>query len=339
MGAEKGGRKYWVGFDLGGTKMMAGVFDSAFRRVGLSRKRTKAYVGAGGGVNRILDLMKAAMDEAKISPTEVAGIGVGVPGPLDLKRGVVLQMPNLGWGKVPLQKKIEKKFGCSVVLANDVDAGTYGEYLFGAGRGARCLLGVFPGTGIGGACVYEGQIFRGAGRSCLEIGHLRVVPGGPLCGCGRRGCLEAVASRLAIATQTVAAIHRGEAPHLAAHVGTDLSEIRSGVLKEAIQKGDRVIERILRDAAAQLGSAIASMVNLLAPDVIVLGGGLAEAFPDLYRTECSRVVAEEVMASFRGTYRIAIAKLGDDATIVGAAALAANPGAIELSVQRAKGSR
>ncbi len=335
MGSGNGKRKYWVGFDLGGTKMMAGIYDSEFKRIGVARKKTKGREGAAVGVGRILDLVDEALKEAKVSSGEVAGIGCGVPGPLDLKKGVVLQMPNLGWDNVPLRKRLEDKYQCPAVLANDVDAGAYGEFRFGAGRGARCLLGVFPGTGIGGACIYEGRILRGANRSCMEIGHIRVVADGPLCGCGRRGCLESVASRLAIATQVLAAAYRGEAPHLAERVGADLSEIRSGVLKDAIEQGDKAVERILRTAAAQLGSGIASLVNILAPDIIVLGGGLAEAFPDLYRKECERAIEEEVMASFRGSYRLAIAELGDDAVIAGAAALAANPAAMGLALSSA----
>jgi len=328
MAPENGKGKYWIGFDLGGTKMLASVFDSDFRRLTATRKKTKARDGGAAGVKRIVELVHETLDEAKIAPEQVGGIGVGVPGPLDLKKGVILQLPNLGWTDVPLRKKLEEEFRCPAILANDVDVGTLGEYRFGAGRGARCVLGVFPGTGIGGACIYEGKILRGSNRSCLEIGHLRVVAGGALCGCGRRGCLETVASRLAIATQAAAAVFRGEAPNLGEIAGTDIAQIRSGALSEAIKKGDKVISDILREAAAALGSGIASVVNLLSPDVVVLGGGLVEAFPDLYRKECGRAIEAEIMASFRDTYKLAIAELGDFAGVTGAAALAANPEAL-----------
>ncbi len=328
MGSENGKNKCWVGFDLGGTKMLAAVFDSDFKRLAVARKKTKAREGGSSGVKRILDLVHEALAEAKIGVEQVGGIGVGVPGPLDLKKGVILELVNLGWTDVPLRKKLEEEFKAPAILANDVDVGTYGEYRFGAGKGARCVLGVFPGTGIGGACIYEGKILRGANRSCLELGHVKVAPYGPRCGCGRRGCLETVASRLAISAQAAIAVFRGQAPHLGEIAGTDIAQIRSGALAEAIKQGDKIIEDILREAAAWLGSGIASAVNLLAPDVIVLGGGLVEAFPDLYRKECARAIEAEVMASFRDTYKIAVAELGDFAGVTGAAALAANPAAL-----------
>lgn len=328
MAPENGKGKFWVGFDLGGTKMLASVFDADFKRLTATRKKTKAREGGAAGVKRIIELIHETLDEARVTPEQLGGIGVGVPGPLDLKKGVILQLPNLGWTDVPLRKKLEEEFRCPAVLANDVDVGTYGEYRFGAGRGARCVLGVFPGTGIGGACIYEGRILRGTNRSCLEIGHIRVMRGGVLCGCGRRGCLETVASRLAIAAQAAVAVFRGEAPNLGEIAGTDIAQIRSGALAEAIRRGDKVIEGILRDAASALGSGIASVVNLLAPDVIVLGGGLVEAFPDLYRKECGRAIESEIMASFRDTYRLAVAELGDYAGVTGAAALAATPDAL-----------
>ncbi len=328
MASDNGKNKHWIGFDLGGTKMLASVFDPDFKRLSATRKKTKAREGGSSGVRRIIELIHETLDEAHVAPGQLGGIGVGVPGPLDLKKGVILQLPNLGWSDVPLRKKLEEEFPCPAVLANDVDVGTYGEYRFGAGKGARCVLGVFPGTGIGSACIYEGRILRGTNRSCLEIGHLRVVNGGALCGCGRRGCLETVASRLAISAQAAAAVFRGEAPNLGEIAGTDLAQIRSGALSEAIKRGDKVVENILREAAAALGSGIASVVNLLSPDVIVLGGGLVDAFPDLYRKECGRAIEAEVMASFRDTYKLAVAELGDYAGVTGAAALAANPEAL-----------
>ncbi|MFO7732681.1 MAG: ROK family protein, partial [Candidatus Aminicenantes bacterium] len=191
-------RTHWLGFDLGGTKMMAVVFDGDFRGVASARAKTQGAEGAAEVLERIRSTILEALGKAGLGLSDLAGIGVGCPGPLDLDRGVILHAPNLGWHDVPLKETLEKKFKCPTVIANDVDAGTYGEYRFGAARGARCVLGVFPGTGIGGACIYEGRILRGRTGSCMEIGHVRVQAEGRLCGCGQRGCLESVASRLAI---------------------------------------------------------------------------------------------------------------------------------------------
>jgi len=318
----KSGARYVVGFDLGGTKMMAVVFDKDGKDLGRRRRKTKAFLGVKPGLERIRETISHALEVAGIDAGRLAGIGIGAPGPLDPERGVLLDLPNLGWKNVRLGDELEKAFGCPVTVINDVDAGTYGEYRFGAGKGKRCVLGVFPGTGIGGGCVYDGTIIRGKSISAMEIGHLCVQPGGSLCGCGRRGCLETVASRLTIAQACVAAAYRGEAPYLQEQVGMDLAKVRSGVLADAIANGDTVIESIVRDAAGWLGRGIASVVNLLAPDVVVLGGGLVEAMPKLYLGAVEKQARAQVMPSFEKSFEVAVAQLGDDSAVRGAAAWA-----------------
>lgn len=313
----------WVGFDLGGTKMLAGVFDSRFRLIMAKRKRTRTDEGARAGVARMIGLIHEALAAAKVGPKALGGIGIGTPGPLDMDKGTLIYAPNLGWKNVPLRKRFEAEFGCPVAVINDVDAGTYGEYVGGAARGSRSVLGVFPGTGIGGGFVYEGRLVRGRTQSCMEIGHMKVMPQGRLCGCGQRGCLETVASRLAIAAEAAMAVYRGEAPALARLAGTDLAKIRSRSLAGAIRAGDQVVESIVRRAASFVGLAVANTVNLLAPDLVVLGGGLIEAMPRLFIEEVRTAAAGQVMAAFRGTFKVIKAELGDNAAITGAAALAA----------------
>jgi glucokinase len=223
---------------------------------------------------------------------------------------------------MPLRKALEKEFPCPVILCNDVDAGTFAEWRFGAAQGARCVVGVFPGTGIGGSCVYEGKLLRGRVSSCMEIGHLHMRTQGQLCGCGQRGCLETVASRLAISARAAEAAYRGNAPYLLEHSGTTLTSIRSRVLAKAIAAGDEAVEDIVLHAARQLGLAIVSVVNLLAPDVVVLGGGLIEALPKPFLAEARQAVQHQAMKPFRKT-QVVIAKLGDDAAVLGAALVAA----------------
>ena len=322
-------KRYWLGFDLGGTKMYGVLFDHKFNVVASDRKKTRGEQGAGGSIDRMIEIINKVLEEARIDRSRLGGIGMGTPGPLDLNKGVVLEAPNLGWRNVELKEIFEKKFKCPVAVANDVDAGTYGEYRFGAGQKARCVVGVFPGTGIGGGCVYEGKVLRGKTGSCMEIGHLLVQPNGRLCGCGRRGCLETVASRLAISAECATAAFRGEAPVLLKLAGTDLANIRSGTLAEAIQKGDKVVEKIVRNAAKQIGVAIGSVVNLLAPDVVVLGGGLVEAMKGLFLEEARAAFAKRAMNSFLKSTEIVAAKLDDNATALGAAALAAEAAEIK----------
>jgi glucokinase len=314
--------RLWIGFDLGGTKMNAILFDGKFNVVGRRRKKSRGSEGVESGVERIVAGIAKLLEEALMTKERLGGIGIGCPGPLDLEEGVILEAPNLGWKNVHLKKLLEKEFGCPVHVCNDVDAGVYGEYRFGAAIGARTALGVFPGTGIGGGMVYEGRIFRGKTGSCLEIGHVPVVTDGAICGCGRRGCLETVASRLALSAEIAKAAYRGQAPNILRVAGTDLANIRSGSIKESIEAGDKIVEEIVRDGAIRLGIALAGTVNLLAPDVIVLGGGLVEALPKLFLDEVGKTLAKQVMPSYLKTYELKIAKLGDDAGAMGAASWA-----------------
>lgn len=315
-------RDHWVGFDLGGTKMLAGVYDDGFVLKGQKRRKTKAHIGAKAGLQRMVRTIGEALAAAGIAPGRLAGIGVGCPGPLDLNRGVVLETPNMGWKNVNVAKAISAAFNCPAIIVNDVDAGVYGEYRFGAARGARCVVGVFPGTGIGGGCVYEGSIIRGRIGSCMEIGHLPVTADGPLCGCGRRGCLETYAARPAIAAACVAAVHRGEAPHLLEIAGADAGNIRSKAIADSIKAGDAAVERIVREAARRLGWVMAGVVNLLAPDVVLLGGGLVEAMPGIFLPEVEAAIKARVMASMEGIFRVVVAELGGAAGATGAAAWA-----------------
>lgn len=319
---KAGARPFTVGFDLGATKMMAVVLDGRMEPVARRRRKTRGDQSRHFGIDRIVETIHDALDEAGVSIRKVGSIGIGVPGAVDMDRGFVPFMPNLGWRNMPVRARLQKELGCPVAVLNDVDAGVYGEYRFGAGSGARCVLGVFPGTGIGGGCVYEGRILRGSHLSCMEIGHIPVVPDGLRCGCGRRGCLETVASRLAVAAATATATVQGAAPHLSETNGTSMSGIRSSTLKAAIAAGDTVVEDILKEAARWLGVGVATAVNMLLPDVVVLGGGLVEAFPSMFRTEVGRSARDHVMPAFRHEFKIRVAALGDDATAIGAAAWA-----------------
>jgi glucokinase len=313
-------KKAWLGFDLGGTKMLCAAFNAEFELLGRRRRKTKGFEGAKAGLERMIETIHQTLAEAQLDVSHLGGIGVGCPGSIDLEKGVLLESANLGWKGVKLREALQNALGCPAVVINDVDAGVYGEYRFGAAKAARCAVGVFPGTGIGGGCVYEGRIFRGQQFSCMEIGHIQVSNSGRLCGCGRTGCLETEASRLAIAAEAAKAAFRGEAPHLMKIAGTDLSKIRSGQLAESIQAGDAAVERIVRRAAGILGAAVGDLVNLLLPDVVVLGGGLVEAMPELILKGVAQGADSRIMPSFAKSVKIVAAKLGDDATIRGAAA-------------------
>jgi glucokinase len=314
----------WAGFDLGGTKMRVTVFDDDGQPIAEGDAKTKGFHGLNSGVRRMASLIEEVREKARAEAGRVrlAGVGLACPGPVNVRTGVLRELPNLGWRNVPLGRLLARATGVPVTVLNDVDAGTYGEYRFGAGRGGQCVVGVFPGTGVGGGCVWRGQLLTGAEWSALEIGHLPVMPRGPLCGCGQRGCLEALCNRLAIAQAAAAAAYRGEAPHLLKDAGTDLQNIRSRALAKSIADGDVAVERIVRQAAGWLGVGVAAAVNLLAPDIVVLGGGLVEAMPQIYIEEVEQTARKRVMRTYRDAFRVALAKLGDGAAVAGAAAWA-----------------
>ena len=322
MGKGQPGKDHWIGFDLGGTKMLAVVFDDNFQVVGRARKKTKGHEGMKAGLERINAVIDEACKDSGIRIADVRGLGIGCPGPLDLKAQLIHEAPNLGWKDVPIGKSITDHFGFPVTVANDVDAGVFGEYKFGAGNHARCVVGIFPGTGIGGGCVYEGKLIRGANCSCMEIGHIPILPNGPLDGAGNSGSLESIASRLAIAGAAAQAGFRGQAPKLRERAGTDLSEIRSGALKAAVQAGDKAVESIINHAAEHLATGVVTIVHLLAPDVIVFGGGLIEALGSQILPVVEKNARKRILESMRNVFQLVEAELGDDAGVMGAAALA-----------------
>lgn len=312
----------WIGFDLGGTKMLAVVYDADFKQLGKSRKKTKGHEGKSAGLKRINGVIEDALKDADVKASQVKGLGIGCPGPLDLEKKMIRVAPNLGWENAEVGKSIESEFGFPVAVANDVDAGVFGEYMFGAGKGKRCVAGIFPGTGIGGGCVYEGKLIRGSNCTCMEIGHIPVMQGGPRDGAGNQGSLEGVASRLSIAGAAALAAYRGEAPHLLEDAGTDISDIRSGALKNSVEKGDKAVIQIVNDACDQLALSVVTMVHLLAPDVIVFGGGLIEAMGKEMLPRIEKEARKRVLGSLKEVFEIKEAKLGDDAGVMGAAALA-----------------
>jgi len=310
-----------VGVDIGGTKMMAAVFDHKYQGVGRCRRKSKGRKSGEKAEDRIVGTISRALEEA--GGPDIRGIGVGSPGPLDPEEGVIIDTPNLGWKNFPLAQMLEERFGVPVAVDNDVNVGTYGEWSFGDVSDCDDLVGLFPGTGIGAGIILGGKLLHGFSGAAGEVGHMTLEVDGPYCGCGKRGCLEALASRVAIAKEVAALAYREDAPYIAANCGTDISKIRSGVLAKAIAEGDKMVEDVVRKAAYYNGIAVANLINVLSPEAVVLGGGLVEAMEALFLEEVSRAVKGHAMPFLRKGVRIVAAKLGDDAVVLGAARMIA----------------
>ncbi|HNR31874.1 MAG TPA: ROK family protein [Candidatus Hydrogenedentes bacterium] len=308
-----------VGLDIGATKMMAVVFNNKFEALGQCRKRSRK--NGQTAEDRIRQIIREALDAVGSPP--IRGIGVGSPGPLDPKTGIIIDTPNLGWKNFPLGDTLSKEFGVPVVVDNDVNVGTYGEWRFGDISECEDVVGVFPGTGIGGGIIINRKLLHGFSGAAGEIGHMTLEVDGPYCGCGKRGCLEALASRIAIAKEVAALAAREDAPYVKANCGTDIENMRSGAIAKAIENGEKMVEGVVRRAAYYVGIAVANLINILSPEAVVLGGGLVEAMPDLYLEEVNRAVKEHAMPFLRKGVRIVPAKLGDNAVVLGAAHLIA----------------
>ncbi len=317
-------RSYYIGFDLGGTKMLACVVDKDFNIVAKYKKKTKAEKGQEEGLKRTQKCIDSALEEADVKPEELLGIGFGLPGVLDLKKGRIVRLMNVGWTDVPMCEHFGKIYDCPVAIDNDVNTGTFGEFRLGAGKGQSDVVGIFPGTGIGGGIVIDGKLLHGITGGAAEIGHLVFDPNGAPCGCGNRGCYETVASRVAVASQAAGAVFRGKAPALQDIAGADVTNIKSGALAESIEKGDKAIEEIVRSAAYKVGLLACDMINTFSPGMIILGGGLVEAMEKIFVEECKRAVSKHAIAELREPVKIKAAKLGDYAVALGGACLAAD---------------
>jgi glucokinase len=316
-------KRFWIGFDLGGTKMLSIAFDERMKMVARRRKKSAGVEGVNASLDRITQTIERTLEEALATPDQLLGIGIGCPGPVEWEKGIVRVAVNLGWKNVPVGSILSKRFGCPVAVLNDVDAGTYGEFSSGAAEGSRCTIGLFPGTGIGGGCVYEGKILRGKTLTCMEVGHTRISSSHRTSGTNLAGTIETEASRLAIAAECAKLAFRGEAPNLLRIAGTDLSNIRSKAIAQAIEAGDSAVQRVVEEAAQQIGFSVVNLIHLLLPDTIVLGGGLVDAMPKLFVREVEKTVENSILDCYKGETKVVVAKLGDDAGAIGAAAWAA----------------
>lgn len=314
-----------VGVDLGGTKILAAVITSDGKILGQAKRKTKPETGAESVIERIVKTIDDALANAKMTRSDVRGVGIGAPGPVDPDTGTVLMAPNLnGWENVPLGKMLKDQLNLPVFLDNDVNVGTLGEFVYGAGRGASDVIGVFVGTGVGGGLIIGGQLRSGARHAAGEIGHMIVLADGPYCGCGNRGCIEALASRTAIVQSLRMAMLAGRKTVLAdALAGEGVERLSSGALAQAWKNNDTLTVEVLTRVQYYLGLHLANLVNFLDPELIILGGGVIEALGDDFLQPIRRVAYQHfTQRRDASQVKIVLSQLGDNAGILGAAVTA-----------------
>jgi glucokinase len=311
----------YASVDLGGTKIAAALGVATGRILCERTIATESHLGPPGVLARVATLLDDLTREAGHRP---AALGIGMPGLVDRQRGTTRFLPNLpgNWPDVPVRDSLAPRVGCPVHLLNDVRLCTLGELTFGLGRAAHTMAFFALGTGVGGGLAIDGRLRLGPLGAAGELGHQTILPDGPRCGCGNRGCLEALASGPAIAAQGVWLIASGRAPRLRDLVQGDVSRVTPREMVTAAQAGDEAVLEVLVRCAEYIGIAVANVVTIIHPDLVVLGGGVADIGPLLLDT-VREVVHQRVGMFPTDDVRVERSQLGDKAGLLGGLALAA----------------
>lgn len=310
---------YVVGVDLGGTHVRAGLVDSRGRILRRAATETRADEGLDAVLDRIADLVHEVATDLPL--TKVIAIALAVPGPVDTTTRVVRFAPNLGWEEVPVCDLLQERLGRPILVGNDANLAALGEHHFGAGRGIDHLIYITVSTGVGGGIIVGGHLLVGTHGYAAEIGHHIVVAEGPLCGCGNRGCLEAVASGTAIAREAREAILSGRPTRLREMCVGNVERVDARMVTKAARAGDEVARGILQRAGHYLGIGIVNLLYIFNPRRIILGGGVMNAGPFILEPMWA-AIRERVRPIYLEEFDIVPAALGDDVGILGAAALA-----------------
>ncbi len=321
----KNRRPYLVGLDIGGTKILAVLLDRKFKIRGEKKMRVEPQRGQRHFFKTIREAVEGLLEDAGVKFKQVAALGAGCPGIVRNPPGRVDLSPNLPFLKnCLLRKELSRMFGVPAVIENDVNAGLYGEQQFGAARGARHVAGIFLGTGVGGAFIFDGKPYSGLTGAAGEIGHTYLRP--PFEGSTRQqvtgATVEGMLGRLAISAEAGLLLMQQKAPALFETTGYDVKKIKSRVLARAIQAGDTPLKELIESKARLLGMVMANMVNLLSPELIVLGGGVIEALGTVMIPEARRTMKELAMPPLVKPVRVAAAALKDYSIALGAAKLA-----------------
>lgn len=323
MGDKKSiGKKYSIGVDLGGTNISSAIMNRQGEIASSLKIRTLAEKGKEATIKRIIKAIYNNIAQSTIAADDIIGIGIGAPGPLDIKRGIINFAPNLpGWRDVPLQKILEDEFNMKIVLENDANAAAWGERCFGAGQGINNLVCFTLGTGIGGGIIIDGKIYHGNNCGAGELGHMTVNKDGPRCNCGNYGCLEAYSSATGVKNRIIDRIKKGIKSEFLTFDNDKLFEsLRLKSIFQAARKGDLLTSDIVEDAISYLGIAIANIANILNPEMVVLVGGITNEGDKLLIPLIKEVKKRAFYSNYK-SLKIVIGKLAGNAGVLGAAAL------------------
>lgn len=313
----------YLGVDLGGTNIEAAAVQAG--KVLASKKTsTQAAKGPDIVIGRIEKVVRQVTEKLGKPISQFKALCIGAPGAVNLKTGMVNDAPNLDWNDVPLGGKLKRELGIPVFVDNDVNVGVAGEHAHGAGQGARDMVGVFVGTGIGGGIIINNQLHYGGRGSAGEIGHMVIIPDGRTCGCGKKGCVEAYASKTAIAAAIREQISLGRDCFLENSLKKDKNRpLSSSLIEDALLAGDQVTREVINNAQYYLGLLTANLVNILDPEVIVFGGGLVEQLGDDFLKPIRKTAINHYLQQIDADrIKIVTAALGDHAGTIGASVVA-----------------
>lgn len=316
------GKRFYLGIDIGGTKIQASVVAEAGAVLARERLPTPRGEDFSAVIDTVEQAALAALAKGKLGREQVSAVGVAVPGVVDPDSGQVVVTPNMNLTGVNIGAELKARLKVPVAVGNDCNLGALGEKWLGSARDAASVVAILVGTGIGGGFVRNGKLWRGAREAAVEIGHIVMQIDGPECGCGNRGCLEALASRSAIERDIRAAVAEGRPTVLTELCGGDLSVIRSNALRKALEADDALAHEVIERAARVLGHACLTVRHLIDPEVIVLGGGVVEACSEFLMPIVEQIVGDDRLPGARSGGQVLLSALGDDAVVIGAVALA-----------------
>lgn len=314
-------KKYVVGIDLGGSKILTALCDLTGTILAKEKVATECVAGEEHVIRKISRSVSQVLAVAGISQEDIAAIGISSPGPLNVAQGIVVSAPILGWQNVPICQILQQKFNRPAYLENDGNAAAFGELLLGAGRGYRNIIYITVSTGIGCGIIIEQKIYHGKHDAAGELGHICIEPEGRMCDCKNRGCYEAYASGTAIERIAKELVPQAQNATLLAFMGNELQQLTCANVARAADAGDPLAISIWREASKRLGQGISILMQLLDPDIVIIGGGVSKAWNLFYplmletvRQHTYRLISDDMV--------IVPAQLGEDAGVLGAVMLA-----------------
>ena len=306
---------------MGGTKVLACAINSKDGILARVKEPTDPESTPKEFIHNLALIVKKTISKSKLKDEQIAAVCLGIPGLVDPFTGIVGLAPNIGLKDVNIKKMLEAELSFPILIENDVNVGALGIKNFGVGKKSKNLLAVFVGTGIGGGIIIDGKLYRGSDFAAGEIGHMLVDKNGPVCGCGRKGCFEALASRTAIVNNIISDIKSGKKSLLKDKVDSG-ERIKSKSLAYAVAEGDKVVCKRIKEGCIIIGEVLASLVNFMNFDTIVLGGGMIDAIDDFMVPVIKKSFKSHALDVSSKSLKILVTHLGDDAALYGGISLA-----------------